>query len=76
LSINKKIDLKIVGYKTGQKSLAQKRANVIKEYLINNFPEVDSNRLTVRGVGTPEKIQINWKIFSVDDSINLITTKK
>jgi tetratricopeptide (TPR) repeat protein len=76
LSVNKKIDLKIVGYKTGHKSLALKRANGIKEYLINNFPEVDSDRLTIRGVGTPEKIQISWKKFSVDDSINLMTTKK
>ena len=76
LSINKKIDLKIIGYKTAHKSLALKRANSIKEYLINSFPEVDPNRLTTIGVGTPEKIQINWKTFSVDDSINLITTKK
>ena len=76
LSINKKIDLKIIGYKSGHKNLALKRANSIKEYLVNSFPEVDPNRLTVRGIGTPEKIQINWKTFSVDDSINLITTKK
>jgi len=76
LSINKKIDLQIVGYKTGHKSLALKRANGVKEYMINNFSEIDPNRLTIRGVGTPEKIQINWKTFSVDDSINLITTKK
>ena len=76
LSINKKIDLQIVGYKTGHKNLARKRANGVKEYMINNFSEIDPNRLAVRGVGTPEKIQINWKTFSVDDSINLITTKK
>ena len=76
LSINKKIDLKIVGHKNGNKSLAKKRATNIKEYLVTNYPEIDSSRLLIEGVGAPEKITINWKIFSVDDSINLITTKK
>jgi tetratricopeptide (TPR) repeat protein len=76
LSINKKIDLRIVGYKNGNKSLAKKRATNIKEYLVTNYPEIDSSRLTIEGVGAPEKITIIWKIFSVDDSINLITVKK
>jgi len=76
MSINKKIDLRIVGYKNGNKSLAKKRATNIKEYLVTNYPEIDSSRLTIEGVGGPEKIKINWKIFSVDDSINLVTTKK
>ena len=76
LSINKKIDLRIVGYKNGNKSLAKKRATSIKDYLVANYPEIDSSRLTIEGIGAPEKITINWKIFSVDDSINLITTKK
>jgi len=76
LSINKKIDIRIVGYKNGNKSLAKKRAGNIKEYLVTNYPGIDSSRLTTEGVGTPEKIKINWKIFSVDNSINLITNKK
>jgi len=76
LSINKKINLTIVGYKNGNKNLAKKWADNIKQYLVTNYPEIDSSRLTVQGIGTSEKIKITWKIFRVDSSINFVTTPK
>jgi hypothetical protein len=53
-----------------------KRADNLKDYLVNNFPEIDSNRLTINGVNARRKFKINGKLFNADDSINLITTKK
>lgn len=76
LRINKKIALKIVGYKKGNKNLAKKRAGSVKDYLITNYPEIDSGRLAIGGMGSAEKAQTGWKIFYLDNSVNLITTKK
>jgi len=76
LSISQKINLQINGYKGGDKNLARKRAEMVKDYLITRYPGIESGRLTVAGTSRREKVQIGWKIFYLDDSINLITTKK
>ncbi len=76
LMITQKINLKISGYKDGNKVLARKRAEVVKDYLITNFPDIQSSRLAVAGMGSREKVQIDWKIFYLDDSLNIVTTRK
>ena len=76
LRISPKINLKISGYKSGNKKLARKRAEIVKDYLINRYPEIESGRLTATGTGSREKVQIDWKIFYLDDSLNIVTTRK
>ena len=76
LSISQKISLKINGYKNGNKNLARKRAEVVKDYLITRYPDIESGRLTVAGTSSREKVQIGWKIYYLDDSLNMISTKK
>ena len=76
LRLSQKINLQISGYKNGDKKLARKRAEIVKDYLISHFPDIESSRLTANGTGNREKVQIGWKIFYLDDSLNMITTKK
>jgi tetratricopeptide (TPR) repeat protein len=76
LRISQNISLKINGYKNGNKKLARRRAEIVKDYLINRYPDIESGRLTVSGTGSREKVQVGWKIFYLDDSLNMITTKK
>jgi tetratricopeptide (TPR) repeat protein len=76
LSVNKKIHLKIIGYQNGNKSLAKKRADTLGNYLINNFSEIEPYRLTTEGIGTPEKIKIGSKEYSLSNSINVVTIEK
>ena len=76
LRLSQKINLKISGYKSGDKKLARKRAKNIKDYLITRHPDIESVRLTVAATGSREKVQVGWKIFYLDDSLNIITTKK
>ena len=76
LRLSQKISLKISGYKSGNKKLARKRAENVKEYLINRYPDIDSGRLIAEGLASREKVQIGWKIFYLDDSINMVTARK
>ena len=76
LRLSQKINLQISGYKNGDKNLARKRAEVVKDYLTTHFPDIESSRLAVAGVGSREKVQIGWKIFYLDDSVNMVTTRK
>jgi tetratricopeptide (TPR) repeat protein len=76
LSIGQEINLQIRGYKTGNKNLARKRAEIVKDYLITRYPDIESGRLTVAGTSSREKVQIGWKIFYLDDSLHMITTRK
>jgi hypothetical protein len=76
LSNNKKIDLVIVCYKTDNKNLSKGRANSVKKYLVSTYPTIDSSRLQVSGINKPEKIKTGSKIYSLDDSVNFVTTKK
>ena len=76
LSVNKKIHLKIIGYQKGNERLAKNRADILRNYLINNFSEIEPNRLTTKGIGKPEKIKIGSQEHSLSSSINVVTIKK
>jgi len=73
---NKKIRIKIEGYLTGDKTLAKRRAESIKSYIIRKYPEMNSRRLEVSGIGKPEKVKAGWKYFDLEDSVNFITIQK
>jgi tetratricopeptide (TPR) repeat protein len=76
MTSNKKIRVKIVGYLTGDKTLAKRRAESVKEYIIRRYPKMDSQRLEVSGIGKPQKFKAGWKYFDLDDSVNFITIQK
>jgi tetratricopeptide (TPR) repeat protein len=76
MTSNKKIRVKIVGYLTGDKKLAKRRAESVKQYIIHRYPKMDSLRLEVSGIGKPEKVKTGWKYVDLDDSVNFITIQK
>ena len=73
---NKKIHVKIVGYVAGHKTLAKRRAESVKIYIIQKYPKVDSERLKTSGIGKPEMVEVEGQRFDLDDSINFITIQK
>ena len=73
---NKKVHVKIVSYVAGDKTLAKRRAESVKMYIIRKFPDVNSERLMVNGFGKPEKVGAGGKRFDLDDSINFTTIQK
>jgi tetratricopeptide (TPR) repeat protein len=76
LSINDKISLEVVCYKSGDPSLAAARAKAVKDYLLQHFPKVKPSRIRPRGIGHKEKIKISNKVHFLDDSTTFVTTKK
>jgi tetratricopeptide (TPR) repeat protein len=76
LSINRNIEMEIVAYKKGNRSLATKRAEAVKKYLLKHYPEVHPSRITTRGVGKKERIVTKQRTYFLDGSISLVTTKK
>jgi hypothetical protein len=76
LSVKTKIHLKIIGYQKGNESRGKKRADLLRNYLINNFSGIEPNRLTIKGIGKPEKIKIGSQEYSLGNSINVVTIKK
>ena len=73
---NEKIRVKIVGYLTGDKMLAKRRAESVKKYIISKYPKMNSQRLEVSGIGNPEKVRAGWRHFDLNDSVNFMTVQK
>jgi tetratricopeptide (TPR) repeat protein len=76
LSINRRIRLEIIGYKTGNFQLAEKRGEAVRTYLLKNYPVIEPSRLTVRGSGHKEKIQIGKQRYDLDESVSFVTLEK
>jgi len=73
---NKKFRVKIVSYLSGNKTLAKRRAESVKNYIIAKYPKINSQRLRVSGIGSPENVRVAWKHFSLKDSLNFVTLQK
>lgn len=76
INTNKKIHVKIVSYLSGNKMLAKRRAESVKKYIIAKYPKINSQRLRVSGIGSPENVRVGWKRLSLDDSVNFVTLQK
>jgi len=76
LSINKNIEMKIVVYRKGNRSLAAERAEAVKQFLLKHYPAVRPSRITTKAVGKAEKIVSEQRLYFMDDSISFMTVKK
>jgi tetratricopeptide (TPR) repeat protein len=76
LSVNDKIYLEVVCYKNGDPALAAARAKAVRDYLLQEFPQIKPSRLGARGIGFKERIKAGSKVYLLDDSTTFITTKK
>lgn len=73
---NQNIRIKIVSYRSGNKTLAKRRAESVKRYIIGKYPKMNPRRLAVSGIGEPERVTTGWKRFDLNDSINFMTVQK
>jgi tetratricopeptide (TPR) repeat protein len=73
---NQNIRIKIVSYRSGNKTLAKRRAESVKKYIIGKYPKMNYRRLAVSGIGEPERVKAGWKRFDLNDSINFMTVQK
>jgi tetratricopeptide (TPR) repeat protein len=76
LSINDKIYLEVVCYKNGDPALAAARAKAVRDYLLQEFPRLKPSSIQARGIGRKERIKAGSKVYLLDDSTTVITTRK
>jgi tetratricopeptide (TPR) repeat protein len=76
LSINRRIRLKIIGYKNGNFKLAKVRAEAVRTYLLKNYPVIEPSRLSAQGSEHKETIQIGDRRYDRDESVSLVTLDK
>jgi len=76
LNTNQEIELRIVGYKKDDAALAFARAKAARDYLLKNFLAMQSSQLQYQGEPYSEKIKTSKKVYSLDESISFVTTKK
>jgi len=70
---NKRIVLEIVGFQDDDKNLAQARADSVREYILDQYPEVSPDRLKTRAVSRPERIAVGDKEYLLNGSILFVT---
>lgn len=76
LGIDANIHLQIVAHEKGSAALAKRRAARIRDYLINNQPTLDPQRLSIKAVAEPERVKGGKKHLYLASSINIVTLKK
>lgn len=67
--------LQIVMYQKNNKLLAKQRAIAIKKYITKEYPEINSKNVGVSWFSTPQKIKINNRAFSIDESVDFFISK-
>jgi tetratricopeptide (TPR) repeat protein len=65
----KKFDLVIESYYRDKPNLAQARGDAVKNYILEEFPHVTPQRLSVRSIGRPERVKAGRKIYVLNGSI-------
>jgi tetratricopeptide (TPR) repeat protein len=76
LSKKRALSLHVITYIKDNPNLAKSRAKVIKEYILEAFPEIEPSRLTVSWFGVPEKINSGNRVYVLNESVNIITRNK
>ena len=76
MTINDEIFLEVLCYKNGASALAAARAKAVRDYLLEEFPQLKPSRIGARGIGHKERIQVDSKRYLLDDSTSFVTTKK
>jgi hypothetical protein len=76
LTKKRTLSLHLIAYVKGNPNLAKSRAKVIKNYILEKFPEIEPSRLTVSWFGVPEKIDSGNRTYVLNESFNIITRNK
>ena len=76
LSKKRALSLHVITYVNDNPNLAKSRAKAIKKYLLEKFPAIGPSRLTTSWFDVPEKIDSGTNMYTLDESVNVITRKR
>ena len=76
LTKKRALSLHVITYAKDNPNLAESRAKVIKKYILDTFPAIESARLTVSWFGVSEKIDSANRTYVLNESVNIITRNK
>ena len=72
----KSISIHIIVYQLNNKKLAEQKATKIREYLLKNYKEIDSNRLKLSWLNQSKSTVISEKKAKLDETVDFITFVK
>lgn len=68
--------LQVVVYQKNNKQLARDRAMAIKQYLVNEFPDITPADVGASWFSTPQKIKIKKKTVMIDESVSFFISTR
>ncbi|MEW5723442.1 MAG: tetratricopeptide repeat protein [Thermodesulfobacteriota bacterium] len=75
MSARKDFRLEIRSYYKGDQKLAQARGQAIKAFIVDQYPEVSADRVSVKAHGSAESIKAGRKVYSLSPSVSFWTYK-
>ncbi len=69
------LSCQLVYYQENNLALAEARVKSVKKYLLRRYSSLPSNKIKVAWFKTPEKIKAGKKVYYLNESLNLFTTK-
>ncbi|MEA3497787.1 MAG: hypothetical protein U9R16_01890 [Campylobacterota bacterium] len=76
LTINKNIEIHIVGYQEKNSELAHQKVKEIKKYILKKYPSINSTRLKLSWFSKPKNVIIKNRRYLLGESIDFITVTK
>jgi hypothetical protein len=67
--------LHIIVYENNDKNLAQKRAQYLKKYMLEIYPDIETNSIRTSWFDVPRTMQFNRKQYSLDSSVQVFAEK-
>jgi tetratricopeptide (TPR) repeat protein len=71
-----RFELHILGYQKNNAALARERVKSIKRYLTDHFSRIGPSRIKISWFGTAEKMTVDGKRFTEDQSVDFFTMRK
>ncbi len=68
--------LQVVVYQKNNKDLAKEKAHAIKRYLLEQFSGLESEKIGISWFAEPQKVTINKKDLTIDESVSFFVTVK
>jgi hypothetical protein len=63
--------LHLIVYESNDKDLARKRAQYLKRYMLEIYPDIETNSIRTSWFDAPRTLQFNRKHFFLDSSVQL-----
>jgi len=67
--------LQVVVFQKNNKALAKDRALAVRRFLLAEFPQIKTGQIGVSWFAEPQRLSINKKKLSIDESVNFFVTE-